>query len=87
MSGLSECQIALSREVEHWSKMPCEQLVSELRDIREYQVEVGANRYQVEVQLLENTERYVHVSVAVDDFSFRRSLVPLSTSFVKQKDQ
>lgn len=66
--------------------MPCEQLVRELQDIREYQVEVGTNHYQVEVQLLENTERYVHVSVAVDDGSFRGSLVPLSTSFVTQKN-
>lgn len=87
MSRRSECQIALTREVEHWSKMPCGQLLCELQHIRVYQIEVGTDAYQVEVQLLEDTEHYVHVSVAIDDGSFRGSLIPLSTDFVKQKDQ
>jgi hypothetical protein len=86
MSKRSECQTALAQEVEQWSNMPWEKLVGALQDIHVYQVEVGANHYQVEVQLLENTERYVHVSVAIDDGRFPMSLFPLSNSFVKKKD-
>lgn len=64
----------------HW-----EQLVTELRELRAYQVEVESKKYQVEVQLLENTPDYIHVIVSVDDGSLPRSLVPLTHSFIKQK--
>jgi hypothetical protein len=46
------------------------QIVAKLPDRNEcYEVEVGCKRYQVEVALLENTERYIHVAVSVDDGS------------------
>lgn len=86
MSRRSECETALAQELKHRSGMPWERLVSALQDIHVYQVEVDANHYQVEVQLLENTERYVHVSVAIDDGRFPTSLFPLSNSFIQKKD-
>lgn len=86
MSRRSQCQTSLAQEVEHWSNMPREKLVCAFQDIHVYQVEVGANHYQVEVQLLENTERYIHVSVAIDDGRLPMSLFPVSNSFVKRKD-
>jgi hypothetical protein len=37
------------------------------------------------VQLLENTEQYLHVMVAVDDGSLPASISPLTHSFIRQK--
>jgi hypothetical protein len=37
------------------------------------------------VELLENTEHYLHVMVAVDDGSLPRSISPLTHSFIQQK--
>lgn len=47
--------------------MSCEQLVSELRDVQTYEIEVDSKMYQVEVELLENTDDNIHVMVAPDD--------------------
>jgi hypothetical protein len=86
MTRRSECQTALAQEVERWSNMPWEKLLRALQDTHDYQVEVGAIHYQVEVQLLENTEHYIHVSVAIDDGGLLSPMFPLSDSFVKKKD-
>jgi len=48
-------------------------------------VEFESKRYQVEVQLLENTENYLHVMVAVDDGGLPASILPLTHSFICQK--
>jgi len=65
--------------------MSCEALVSTLRDRQTYEVELDLKTYQVEVELLENTEKYLHVMVAVDDGSLPASLLPLIHSFVRKK--
>jgi hypothetical protein len=49
-----------------------------------YEVEFGGKRYQVEVQLLENTQKYLHVGVDLDDSSMHASLRPLGSSFVRE---
>ena len=41
--------------------------------------------YQVEVEILENTEKYVHVLVAVDDGTLPAAMLPLSASFIREK--
>jgi hypothetical protein len=43
------------------------------------------NSTKLKVQLLENTNAYVHVQVGVDDGSLPGSMVPLTKSFVCQK--
>ena len=65
--------------------MPCEQLVSELHEVQGYEVEFEWKQYQVEVELLENTEKYLHVMVAVDDGSLPASISPLTHSVIRQK--
>lgn len=65
--------------------MSCEQLIFELRDVHSYAVELHSKTYQVEVQLLENTESYLHIMVAVDDGSLPKSLVPLTETFIRSK--
>ncbi len=85
MSRLTEWQKVLDAEVMRWSGMTCEQLIAELHEVRAYQVEVESKEYQVEVELLENTEDYVHVIVAVDDGSLPASISPSTHGFIKQK--
>ena len=85
MSRRAEWRKVLDSEVERWSGLSCAQLVSELRELQAYEVEFDSKNYQVEVELLENTERYVHVIVAVDDGSLPASVFPVSDSFILQK--
>ncbi len=85
MSRREEWRKVLDREVERWSAMSCEQLLMELRDLQVYEVELDSKRYQVEVEILENTETYVHVSVAVDDGSLPASVWPSSRSVIVPK--
>jgi hypothetical protein len=65
--------------------MAAEQLICALSDEQTYEVEFESTKYQVEVQLLENTDTYVHVGVAVDDGGFWGPMHPLSSSFIREK--
>ena len=85
MSRRKEWQKVLDSEVKRWSAMSCGQLVSELHEVQGYEVEFESKQYQVEVELLENTEKYLHVMVAVDDGSLPASVSPLTRSFICQK--
>ncbi len=80
-----ECQKVLDSEVRRWSAMSWEQLVSELRDHQTYEVELDSKTCQVEVELLENTEKYVHVMVAVNDGRLPASFLPLTETFICEK--
>lgn len=86
MNRRSEWRKILDAEVERWSKMSCEQLLSELEDIKAYTVDDDSKTYQVEVQLLENTDSYLHVMVAVDDGHLPASFRPATDTFIRQKE-
>ena len=75
----------LNAESERWSSMSSDQLIAELRELQAYQVEDGNQKYQIEVELLENTDAYVHVMVAVDDGRLPYSIKPLTQTFIQQK--
>lgn len=60
--------------------------MSQLADLQSYEVEFESNKYQVELQILENTDNYIHVGVAVDDGHLWRAMRPLSSSFICRKD-
>ena len=77
----------LDAEMQRWSALTCERLISELHDVRAYEVEVDSKKYQVEVELLENTDNYAHVMVAVDDGSIPASISPLKYTFKCSKPQ
>jgi hypothetical protein len=76
----------LDAETKRWSAKTCSQLVRELSDVKAYEVEIESKRYQVEVELLENTAQYVHVVVAVDDGGLPASFRPLAATFLLYKD-
>jgi hypothetical protein len=75
----------LEAEVRKWSAKSASQLLSELSEVQAYQIDVDGKKYEVEVQLLENTDTYVHVEVDVDDGSIPASFHPLSSSFIREK--
>ncbi|HTM50458.1 MAG TPA: hypothetical protein VL285_17310 [Bryobacteraceae bacterium] len=85
MSRRMEWQKVLDSEVKRWSAMSCGQLISELHEGQAYEVEFESKQYQVEVELLENTDKYLHVMVAVDDGSLPASIIPLTHSFICPK--
>lgn len=75
----------LDAELKRWSAKSCEQLLAELPEVQAYEIEFENKVYQVEVEILENTEKYVHVLVAVDDGSLLASLSPLNETFIREK--
>jgi hypothetical protein len=75
----------LDAEVRRWSSMSSDVLLSELHDVQAYEVERDSKKYQIEVELLENTDTYVHVMVGVDDGSLPASILPVTTTFIQQK--
>jgi hypothetical protein len=85
MSRREDWQKVLDSEVRRWSAMPYEQLVSELHEVQAYSVQFDSKPYQVEVQLLEDTDQYLNVMVAVDDGSLPASISPLTRCFTRQK--
>ena len=65
--------------------MSCADLISQLSNLQTYQAKVGSSSYNVEVEMLEDTEKYIHVLVAVDDGSLPASIWPLTDSFICPK--
>ena len=85
MSRREEWRPVLEAEVKRWSAKTTEQLIEELHEVHAYQLTFGSKEYNVEVQLLENTAKYIHVMVAVDDGTLPASFRALTDSFVRQK--
>ncbi len=68
MSRRDEWNRVLAIELQRWNTKPWSRLRAELEDGNvAYEVVVDSKTYQVEVDLLEDTQAYLHVSVAVDD--------------------
>jgi hypothetical protein len=75
----------LEAELRKWSALSYLQPMSKLKGDECYEVEFGSQKYQVEVAVLENTEKYVHVGLSVDDGSLPASIRPVSSSFIRSK--
>ena len=75
----------LDAELKRWSAKSSEQLLAELGEVKAYEIEFENKKYQVEVEILENTEKYVHVMVAVDDSTLPAAIFPLNASFIREK--
>jgi hypothetical protein len=86
MAGRTELRDILDAEMRRWSSMSFEQLKTALEKVQAYEIEIESRRYQIEVQLLEDTDEYVHVLIGVMDGSFRRFIAPLNGSFICKKD-
>jgi len=86
-SRRDEWRGVLDSEVRRWSALSSEQLISELREQQAYEVELDSRKYQIEVEILENTDTYVRVVLAVDDGSLPASIAPLTHIFTRSKSQ
>ena len=85
MARREQWRRVLDIEVQRWSAMTPEQLASALDEEQVYEVDLDSKNYQVEVELLQNTEEYLHVMVAVDDGSLPASMLPEIDSFICYK--
>jgi hypothetical protein len=85
MSRREEWRKVLDAEVARWSEIPCEQLIKDLHEEKVYKVEADANQFQVEVNLVENTNDYLHVVVSVDDGHLPWSICPVTRGFIAKK--
>lgn len=75
----------LEQEKEKYTGKTYEELIT-LKDPTVYECGIRDDWYQVEVQILEKNEEYVHIAVNVDDGKFPKAFVPFSTSFLVYKD-
>jgi len=74
----------LDAEAKRWNAKSYDELAAALAEEQVYETEFEGKIYQVEVEVLENTDTYLHFMIAVDDdspWSFR----PLSESFIRGK--
>jgi hypothetical protein len=85
MNRRQQWRKVLDLEVQRWSAMPYDQFVSALGENQVYEVEFDSKPYQVEIEILANTEQYVHVAMAVDDGSLPASILPVIDSFIRNK--
>jgi len=85
MNRRQQWRKALEAEVQRWSALPYNRLQPQLATTEVYEVVDGAQRYQVEIDVLENTREYVHVMLSLDDGSLPLSLVPVIDSFITNK--
>ena len=81
MNRRERWQAVLDAEIKRWSEKSCEQLRLELLELQVYEVEFDSKRHQVEVELIESTPDYLHVSISVDDGSLPASLRPTTGGF------
>lgn len=85
MKRREQLRPVLDAELKRWEAKSIEQLLAELDEVQAYDTEFENKKYQVEVQIVENTEKYVHVMVSVDDGTLLASLSPLTSSFIQEK--
>jgi len=87
MGRREEWKTVLDAETERWSIKSFEQLIAQLHEVQAYTVEARSKQYQVEVEILENTNEYVHVALSVDDGSIPWSFHPESRTFIRRKSE
>jgi len=75
----------LDGEVRKWSAKSCAELVAELPDEQVYEIEFEGRNHQVEVRILQHTDKHVLVIVSVDDGSIPASFCPLSSTFIRER--
>jgi hypothetical protein len=86
MRNREQMRTILQNQIQLWSAKPLGQRLADLKEVQNYQVVADSVVYQIEVDLLENTEEYVHVGIAVDDGLLPSSIFPVSDSFILKKD-
>lgn len=84
MGRREHCRKVLDAELLRWSGRLWDQIVADLRDSRAYGAVFELKLYEVEVQILEDTDEHVHVMLSVDDGNLAGSILPLSCTFISR---
>ncbi|MFZ0305360.1 MAG: hypothetical protein WAL75_21905 [Terracidiphilus sp.] len=85
MSDRKKSRGVLEGEAALWSKKTPDQIIAELPETKAYQIRVESVEYNVEVELLENTESYIHFAIGVEDGRLPSAIFPVSDSFILKK--
>ena len=85
MTRREEWRKVLQAELVRWSSLPWDRVLTELRNRDVYEVVNDHGRFQVEVELVQDTPEYLLINIAVDDGSLPASIIPASESFVTKK--
>jgi hypothetical protein len=85
MNRRQQWRKVIEAEVQRCSALPYDQLQAQLATTEVYEVVDGPQRYQVEIDVLENTKEYVHVLLSLDDGSLPSSLAPVIESFITNR--
>jgi hypothetical protein len=85
MTRCEQWRTILDAEMKRWEAKSCEQLIFELTShIVTYERKLNSKKCQFEVQLVEDTETYVHVLIAVDEARLWGAMHPWSSSFIRK---
>jgi len=85
MTRREQWRKVLNAEIHRWSCLPYDQLISQLKTTEVYEVEHDFKKYQIEIEVLEDKENYVHIAISVDDGNLPASLLPATDSFICKK--
>ena len=85
MRKREEWRPILDAELKRWSATPLDEIVEKLRECQCYEVVSGSKKYQVEIEMVENTEAYIHLMLSVDDGSLLHSIFPLTDGLILHK--
>jgi hypothetical protein len=85
MAAREEWRPVLEAQVRRWSQIPWEQVVSLLRETQAYEATLDTKKFRVAVDLLEENDASIQLSVAVDDGALTYSALPLCRSVVLSK--
>ncbi len=82
-----DLQSLLDAEIRAWSAKPLRSIIDALQSGEvNYERQNASGAFQFAVTLLESKPDLVHIAISVDDGSLRRSLIPLTSSFIVHSD-
>jgi len=87
MNRRERWQKVLDAEMKRWSEKSYDELRTVLSESLVYQVEFDSEQHQVEIEVLEDTPVYLHVSISVDDGTLPASIRPTTGTFIRRKPE
>jgi len=87
MNRRERWQRVLDAEMKRWSEKSYDELRTVLSKSLVYQVEFDSEQHQVEIDVLEDTPVYLHVSISVDDGTLPASIRPTTGTFIRRKSE
>ncbi len=80
----NELKVILEEEKNKYANKTYDDLIKIVEPVT-YTINSGQNTYQIEVQLVEKNDKYLNVSISIDDGSLIRSMFPLTAGIIINK--